>query len=357
VRIVNVEAGYDVKYWEVFNEKWETTAAMHREIYRAMKAVDSTIIVGGPGWFYLDLDFLTGFTRDALPEIDFVSFHHYAVAGDTDRTDVDVYNGVRQLGRQAAQLRVNIDEVSPDRHIPIQWNEYNIHWRWRSPDPRVKTNKGAVVFALFMATAVDVGAEVSNVWNECEAPFGFMTCEGDLHVPAHVFHLFNRHMYGEQVAAASADSDAVVAYAVKTDTTWSLALINRSPQEQVAPVDFSGAYVPSDWQRHQVWEDGYSGAQAVNRSEIIDGITLPDNSVTILTCDIDSSGDTTVAVNRTGSAGSVTGNTRSLNASIDIYDLHGKRVNTTFTRSIDPGLYIIRVKDGKNSYSLKSMIF
>ncbi len=286
VRIINIQSKFNVKHWEVPNEKWGFTGTAFKEIARAMKAVDPTIQVGGPGFFWLALDSLTRFTRDAMPDIDFVSFHNYAVEGDTARSDQDVYDRIKTLGDQVQQLRKNLDQISPNRRIPIQWNEYNITWHWQGTnprDPRVRTNKGAVVDALFMITTVESGADISNVWNECEDTFGFMSCSGDLYIPAHVFHLFNQYMHGSQVAATSSNSGSVVAFAVKSDTAFSIALINRSASSQKTSLQNSGGTLPQQWSRHQIWEDGYTTQVSLRTQDMNGGIVLPANSVTILT--------------------------------------------------------------------------
>ncbi len=286
VRIINIESKLDVKYWEVPNEKREITAAAYRDIARAMKAVDPTIQVGGPGWFWMDLPFLTSFARDAQADLDFISFHNYAVGGERDKPDQDVYDSIQKLGDRVRELRSKIDQVSPDRRIPIQWNEYNITWFWESPtsrDPRVRTNKGAVVDALFMVAAVDNGADISNVWNECEDTFGFMTCNGDLYLPAHVFHLFNQYMHGSQVEALSSNPGNVVVMAVKSDAGYSAVLINRSPSNHKASFKNSGGILPETWLRHQIWEDGYTQPGPPRIQDLEAGIVLPAHSVTVLT--------------------------------------------------------------------------
>lgn len=86
---------YDIRYWEIWNEPnvWECWSGtldqyfdLYREVSTAIKKLDPTLKVGGPGWASsLDTDggkkFL-GFCRDNKLPLDFVSWHCYAASPD-----------------------------------------------------------------------------------------------------------------------------------------------------------------------------------------------------------------------------------------------------------------------------------
>jgi alpha-L-arabinofuranosidase len=97
VRWANIQNGWDVKYWELGNElngEWETghirpdgskmTAEKYTELFvefaKAMKAVDPTIMVGGPS---CDVehheDYFEPLLRDAGEYVDFITLHYYSL--------------------------------------------------------------------------------------------------------------------------------------------------------------------------------------------------------------------------------------------------------------------------------------
>jgi xylan 1,4-beta-xylosidase len=290
VRIVNIDAKYKVRYWEVPNERDQpgmldapSMANLVKTVYSAMKAVDTSIQVGGPAMSVPNLAYSITFLQNALPKLDFFSFHLYVAGSSHNASDAAIYNVNQSLGNYINSVRTALNTKSPDRYIPIWWDEYNIQSDWTYLDPRVRTNKGGVLDALVMVATVDRGGDVSNIWNDIESTFGIMDPQYRPYVPAHVFSLFNRYFMGEQVGATSTDSSLVVPFAVSNGAVHSIALINRSPVAQKVLVDSRGWAPKTDVERHQVWSNGYPGPTVMKWSEATAGMTLPDNSVTVVT--------------------------------------------------------------------------
>ena len=282
LKIVNVDLKLKVKYWEIYNEAGGNGTHI-KNCAKAMKAIDPTILVGGPAG---GVDDLYAIARDGLPDIDYVSFHEYATGGSFGQPDNDSYDAAERVGKRIKILRTGLDQLSPNKHIAIHWNEYNWDWTWEQVDPRRKDNKGGVLFALIMIATVDNGGDISNHF-DATGGHGWMNQDYSYGPAGHVFHIFNQYLYGQQVAATSSNTGSVVAYATKTNTTYSLCLVNRSASQQTVNVSFPGWSAAAAWQRHQVWSNGYPGAQTMSGSQVTGGITLPDNSVTILTSSLD----------------------------------------------------------------------
>jgi hypothetical protein len=107
----------------------------------AMRAVDPTIVTGGPalGSFADANNFwIDGFVRDEHAPLDFLSFHFYAGMGPTqpDAQLFDTTTGARFLDRLVANRKL-LDQVHPGKHIPIWITELNIDESSLLPlDPR-----------------------------------------------------------------------------------------------------------------------------------------------------------------------------------------------------------------------------
>jgi len=286
VRIVNVTGKLGVKYWEIFNENGGDGASRGTQVKaccQAMKAVDSTIKVGGPALSYLDQNFFSSFATTGLPDIDFVTFHGYQGGSTSSVSDATIYDWAWGMGSGIKQMRTMLDQKSPNKHISIFWDEYNISWDWTVVDPRTTSNKGGVFSALAMAATVDNGGDVSNRWNESEPSFAVMTSAGAPYTVAHVYHLFNQLCYGSEVTATTSDAKSVVAFPVKDGAHHTLVLINRAATQQTANVTFTGWNPTASLHRYQVWtRNGIDSSNATWTSGS-NAVVLPDNSVTFLT--------------------------------------------------------------------------
>jgi len=313
VRIVNVTYGHNVRYWEITNE-WDDNyyvklrnaglpdrmnelADVYNRAAKAMKAVDPTILTGGPAFARGDLydsvrTFVNGTIQESNPTtLDFFTYHFYA-SGNQNETDAQIYNRVHYPGdpnvgtlqKHTKDIRAILDELSPSRHIPLYLDEYNISWTWTNNDPRMQNHKGGVFDALAMVYAADNGADGTTAWNEMDGVYGKMDGSYNLRPSARVFHMFNNYLNGTRAASSTGDPSTVVAYAVKTDSTKSIALINRSASMAKLNLQFNG-WVPggTTFNQYRVSAAGYAES-TVSWSDLTGGsYTLPDHSVTVLT--------------------------------------------------------------------------
>jgi len=143
VRWANKKNKYNVRYWEIGNElegSWElghvlpdgTTmtgdkfAKRYIEFAKAMKAVDPTIKVGGPGSSNQRCAFIEAVLRDAGDLVDFVSFHTYPVENQPQQEE-DFYAKIFELEETTKMLRGWIEKYQPTRteKIEIAITEWN----------------------------------------------------------------------------------------------------------------------------------------------------------------------------------------------------------------------------------------
>ncbi|MDX2080280.1 MAG: hypothetical protein SFU53_05805 [Terrimicrobiaceae bacterium] len=248
VRLVNTEAKLGIPYFEITNEKdglyWidpQRQGKPHRidelaDIYlraaRAMKKEDPGLKTGGPAAQRPDRNEpLLAWAKAVLPELDFLSVHMYA-SGDPADPDIHIWDRTEAMGRATRQLRKALDEMSPDRHIELHVNEYNISWTWKTREVRMTNHIGGVFDALAMVEMAEGGADVIQAWNECDGIYGKMDNEHRLRSGAHVLHLFNRFLVGDVVASTSGRKRQVVPYAVRGKNGESILLINRTDRSR-----------------------------------------------------------------------------------------------------------------------------
>jgi len=316
VRIVNVDAKLGVPYWEPTNERddnyyvsptnagqpdrLDELTTIYRKAANAMKAVDPTIKTGGLAFARADLlpqvkRFVAAAVSDTAPStLDFLSYHFYA-SGDLGQPDAAIYDRVytpsapatKSLYVHTADLRGVLDAASPGRRIPMFLDEYNVSWSWTNNDPRMRDNRGGVFNALSMIYALRAGADATMSWNDHDGVYGAMAQDYTLRPTAHVLQLFNNYARGVVVRSSSTSEAAVVSWATNNpaDGSHSLVLVNRTADAQ--EVDVAGKGKPGNpadaISVHRVSADGYSIASSEWAVIEKKGLSLPANSVTVLT--------------------------------------------------------------------------
>jgi hypothetical protein len=137
-----------VKTWEIWNEPksgWDIpanvpnraaapwmTSVRYANLYdmtvAAMKAVDPTILVGGPAInSYPDIPYLAGFIENETAPLDFFSLHYYGGI-NYQEPDAKIFTdltGARLVGRLVA-LRQLLQKYHPGENIPFWVDELNV---------------------------------------------------------------------------------------------------------------------------------------------------------------------------------------------------------------------------------------
>ena len=283
VKIVNVDYHLGVKYWEIPNEREHVLtasqmAAMFSRASAAMKAVDSTILVGGPAMESIDSDYIGEVVKQSLPQIDFVTVHTYG--GDGKQSDAASYSSAIEAVRQVHALRDRLTSITQGKHLPIFVDEYNIGW---DSTPKIADNAGAVYFSIIQSGVIEAGGNVSAVWDFSPSHnMSIVDKDGNLYPSANIFTLMNRYFYGDEVAATSSDPAAIRAYAVQSVSAHSVMSSNLGDSPLSVSLEFS-SWKPKGINEYQISAAGYKELGRRKWSEVQwQGIKLPAKSVTIL---------------------------------------------------------------------------
>lgn len=293
VRIINIEQGHGVLYWEILNEMdqvYRTPEAMAElaEIYVraaiAMKAVDPNIRVGGPAFTWPGRTHLVRpFLDIAHPYLDFVSYHSFS-SGSVDDSNEWIWDRASEMGRYTQIIQDLLAEFT-DRPIETFHNEFNISYN--PPDPRMEDAVGAVYDALALAAIANSGATGAMAWAEADGWYGKMNLWGDWErrPSSYVFEIYNNLMRGDIVASSSSASSAVDVFAINGDFWDAFSLVNRSGQEQVVQLSLSGGdYLsnPQDVARvYQIDHDGLSWGLVSLSHMTTAPFTLPTDTITV----------------------------------------------------------------------------
>lgn len=252
VEIVNHRLQKKVVYWEPLNEqdtryeeagKLDQLWIIYNKVAEAMKAVDSSIKVGGPVLTWDEPNRLASFLQACRPNVDFVSWHRYAT-GDVNESTDSLMSKTFEYGEQVRTMREIVKQNIPERTVPLLLGEYNINYSWESGENRQNTNIGAVWFASILKHLAEAGIEMAASWNLKDGIYGMISPENNLRPGATVFQWGIQHLTGTVVKTVS-DYAFMEALAVKNnnqDNTRALLLINKS--DRVIQVNLESI---SDW--------------------------------------------------------------------------------------------------------------
>lgn len=282
VRIVNVQLGHGVRYFEVFNERddayrgrGEEMGALFTRVARAMKAVDPSIHVGGPGFVQPWHPVIGPFLKAAGPALDFVSYHGYGT-GDLPVPLADVLASAAGFGHVAAYIERMVSR-HVGRPVEIFHNQYNV--TWKAPDDRMTGGVSAVFDALALAALAQSPLTGAAAWCESDGWYGKMDARQQMRPAAHVFRLYNSVLVGPIVdAEVSVDHADVVPFAVAANAGPALSLVNKSEAPQRVRLAL-GEEARGPWQLHRVTASGLAEEPLAAAPE---ALLLPPLSVTVL---------------------------------------------------------------------------
>jgi hypothetical protein len=223
----------DERYHQRFHEakkkdRLAELVTIYQAVARRMKAVDPRIRVGGiSAMNSYNFDFHERFVQACAADLDFYSVHLY-VSGKASEPDSVIFKKADGPQYPIAQIRRFLDQASPQRHIPLVLNEFNIGYDWRQQDRRMTTGFGAVWDAWFVLTALEAGADATAAWNECDGVYGKTTAKHERRLGAEAYHLLTTHCIGVQHPASVVTATADIrASAISSESGKRLLLVHR----------------------------------------------------------------------------------------------------------------------------------
>jgi hypothetical protein len=244
--------GAPVSRWIIGNEPdmsgidVATYARAFVDAYRAMKAIDPNILIGGPAISSYNREYLRVFLQtvhDSFVVPDFIDWHQYGRGGDVQKSDDELLSSATEsYERNARDLRELLNSIyaaDVAATIEIEVGEWNLSW---SGDERQLTHFGSVWAASAIGHMIRAGAggrlyadKNGALGALCEGPsltYESVTRTCDEDAPMPVYHgigmftgesLFRR--FGNAVVEASSSIENLEVYA--SDDPTNIVIINK----------------------------------------------------------------------------------------------------------------------------------
>jgi hypothetical protein len=252
VKILNIDLGLGIKYFEVFNElddhgglyryHMDTVATIFNMVRTEMRKTDGSIEVGGPAFrqAYPTKDF-DAFFAGAAANLDFVTFHAYAYCPPDDPTTPEIYDDGVGIGRDSAHdVAADFAKYSAN-HPQFFLDEFNMNCS--DSDDRMTDIHSAIFDALTMINAVESGTSGVMAWNEADDRYGKLgTGPTYTRFPAsYLYQAFNTQMRGTVYQTTpGGDAPLLVPLAVNSGSAYAVALVNRSAAAQHVKLTLAG---------------------------------------------------------------------------------------------------------------------
>ncbi|MDX6766116.1 MAG: DNRLRE domain-containing protein [Candidatus Methylacidiphilales bacterium] len=276
VRILNITNSFNVKYWEPLNERdyaydyaggGTDLADIFNRCAVAMKAVDNSIVLGGPALqnpypsssqqANLDL-----WLNAVKPNLGFFSLHFYSTGGYNPASDY-IYNQASNIGTRSTWARGLMKAKGYSPTIPIYVGETNIFSDGGvdSTTRYMPTILGANLLALICKSVGENPDAAGFQWfNDRNNDFGLINGYATYAIRSsrHMLYLANQHLVGTSVGTTSADTTRLNLYAVKNGNKKAVLFVNTSDityagtiglqpgTDYVANVTFSENWVPTN---------------------------------------------------------------------------------------------------------------
>jgi xylan 1,4-beta-xylosidase len=284
VRALNVEQRLGVAYFEIGNELDEVYANAGAELGKlvraaaiAMKAIESNVKVGGPGFIQAYRPEIPAFLAEAADAIDFVSYHGYGT-GDPNAAIDAVLATARGFGDDAAAVRSQVRAAS-SRAIEVLQTQWSLDWR---ADARMIDARGAAFDALAMQAFAASAADGTTGWNDSDGWYGKLDGSFVARPGAAVLGLYNRFMTGAVVRVSGADAAQVDVMAVVDGARKALSIVNAHDAGAGVDIALTGGSFAA---AARVYQSAGTAAMDLGAPRVQGGrlrLTLPAWSVTVV---------------------------------------------------------------------------
>lgn len=279
VDIVNNQLGYDVTYWEPFNEKDKAgydgpeQMAELADIFQACRAKmlekDPAIqLVGGA--FREPFQSNVQFFLDNLApgDLDVWSHHQYGGGGSQGETDAEriaqIYNRPASIAEGLQVARTKLDDAGFDE-VPVWLDEWNIYFSFNLDlaNRYMISAVGGVFDALVYKRAIEEGnVDALMSWNAADGTYGKIASDfSQLNPGGHLLSVLREYGVGTVRPTNSSNPALIEGFTVQSEDGRALfALINRSQQTQQINFSAGGWTPPADVLQFTINQSGLNQA-------------------------------------------------------------------------------------------------
>jgi hypothetical protein len=175
----NVTTGNPVHRWILGNEPDNNSIAVSEYVaqfnamYDAMKAVDPTILIGGPAAASFNKTYLTSFLAGCGSRVDFVDFHAYGEGSSDNLPQAQLLAQTQNYEDNLNKLRTMIQSAAPGRaaSIGMEVGEWNMNWNGAGSVANMYTEFNTVWGALTIGHILNAGG-LSMQYADKNGPLG-----------------------------------------------------------------------------------------------------------------------------------------------------------------------------------------
>ena len=248
VRWANITHHYAVHYWEIGNEldgDWEDGhtlpgggvltgalyAARFKEFATAMKAVDPSIMVGGPTTGVEPGGFAETLLRDAGDTVDFVSIHNYPCLASM--TEAQMLDKVTSIDAQVRLVKAWIHQYQPRREgkIAISVSEWNV-----CPNREACDLFNTLWSCRFIGEMAGAGVDSALQWDTFTTEHGMFQDGNPIQRKAQywAFWLWDHYMGNQLLHTEQQGPKSFYSLATRSQDAVYVMLINTSRTDEVA---------------------------------------------------------------------------------------------------------------------------
>jgi len=291
VKVMRDEVCQPIAYWEVFNEqqeqfedlgKLDVLWNLYNRLSAEIKKQDPRAKVGGPSLTWPKPVWVESFLKVCGPNVDFVSWHNYAV-GDIYASNEFVFGCVDSLAGQASYFKESTAKATASRKVECFLDEYNIKWSWEPMERRHGNNVGAVFQACVLRRMGLLGLDGVAVWDSRHTAYGLF--DDGVRLTGRLYQLGSRCLVGAMAdVSVQGDKDIELIAVKRADGIRSVLFINRANHTVIlngaSKLSVSGTIptmvrIASDGVTLPQWKQELAGGE----------LRLPGYSVTLVTGD------------------------------------------------------------------------
>lgn len=236
----NVENGYGIKFWEIWNEARDDSQIEFTALYNAVQAqmhnVDPSILIGNDR---CNIKRFADYYVDHIKGLDFAAFHKYDT-GDPNELESVLIERASDLTTSWREPQSWFQTYSPSEikallGVPVLCTETNLDWN--TPDSKHNTVFHSVWYAEELRAFILDGNVSYSVFYGLAAAlnrYGLMNDESSntLWHPYYVNYLIGNNLnVGDSICRASSDNfKKVSVLAWKNDSQKNILLIGKTPE-------------------------------------------------------------------------------------------------------------------------------
>jgi hypothetical protein len=286
VRVMRDQVKHRIDYWEFPNEKDESYEAVGKldDLWRlinkiavAIKKEDPTAKVGGAAFTWNRPDWVKGLLEHCGKNIDFISWHNYAV-GDPYISTEEVFRRIDDLARHARDTQIILNHYYPRKYETFI-TEYNLNWNWQGSEPRQKTGIAAVFDASMLKRWALERVTGVTIWHARNGIFGLIDHDNTIRPSGYLYQWGIPYLVGRIAETRIGDAKSVDCLPIIAKNGKSVLLMNKSPRPVLVPG--GGKLLSGEKGPVRFLRINNKGLSTLN--EVSADIILPGYSVTLMT--------------------------------------------------------------------------